>query len=166
LGIALTRYVETFSWTGNVQLFLDSVVKECPILNVCSGRTKWGHVTVDKYESADVTADWTSLPFKSDSFGAVFADPPWNAGYKREVAAFIQEALRVAPVAYLLAPWIYGAHWLFLESAWVREYPGVQQPVLLSRYVRKDDLGVDARPWAVSHREAIGTIPMFGTGNA
>ena len=107
----MTRYIEAFSWHGGIQRFLETVVTEGPLLNVCAGRSRWGAVTLDRYtppapaqialsEPASVRGTWTALPFAADSFGAVFADPPWDATYKPEVAAFVREALRVAPVAW------------------------------------------------------------------
>lgn len=132
----MTRYVEAFSWTGTIQKFLDEVVKERPLLNVCAGKTRWGDVTMDLYEPADVQGSWTSLPVEADKFGAVFADPPWDAGYKRDVALFVREALRVAPVAYLMAPWIYGGRGARLTHTWVRQIPGVNAAVTLTRYER------------------------------
>ena len=133
----MTRYVEAFSWTGTIQEFLDSAVTERPLLNVCAGRTRWGDVTMDRYEPSMVLGDWAMLPFAADSFAAVFADPPWNAAYKAPVAAFVREALRIAPVAYLMAPWIYGAEWLSVTATWVRQLPGVNTAILLTRYERK-----------------------------
>jgi hypothetical protein len=132
----VTRYVEAFSWTGTIQRFLDRVVTERPLLNVCAGATRWGTVTMDRYEPSALRGEWTALPFKRDAFAAVFADPPWDASYKPRVAAFVREALRVAPVAYLMAPWIYGAHWSPLGAVWIRQLPGVNAPVVLSRYTR------------------------------
>jgi hypothetical protein len=132
----MTRYIEAFSWTGTIQRFLDTVVTERPLLNVCAGKTRWGDVTLDRYEPGDIRGDWTALPFADNSFGAVFADPPWNGGYKADVAAFVKEALRVAPVAYLMAPWIYGGRAARLTRTWVRQLPGVNQAVLLTRYER------------------------------
>ena len=133
----MTRYIEAFSWTGNIQEFLSSVVTEKPLLNVCSGRTAWGDVTMDAYEPALVKGGWTHLPFKAGSFGAVFADPPWDSTYKTHVSSFVREALRVAPVAYLMAPWIYGAADVELTRTWVRQHPGINQAILLTRYERK-----------------------------
>lgn len=132
----MTRYVEAFTWTGTIQRFLDRVVTERPLLNVCAGRTAWGDVTMDRHEPADVKGEWTTLPFGSDTFGAVFADPPWNGGYKADCAAFIREALRVAPVAYLMAPWIYGGKQFPLVACWVRQLPGVNNAVVLTKYRR------------------------------
>jgi hypothetical protein len=132
----VTRYVEAFSWTGSTELWLETYVRERPVLHVCSGKSKWGDVTADLYEPADVKADWTSLPFESDSFASVFADPPWNSGYKADSALFVKEALRVAPVAYLMSPWVYGGAAARLTRVWVRQFPGVHAPILIVRYER------------------------------
>jgi len=132
----MTRYKKAFSWHGGIEKFLNSVVLEKPLLNVCSGTTSWGDVTVDLYEPADFTSPWTVLPFEDNTFGAVFADPPWDVNYKKEVSKYVKEALRVAPVAYLMAPWIYCAAWVELTNVWYREIPGVNTPILITRYVR------------------------------
>jgi hypothetical protein len=132
----VTRYVEAFSWDGRVDRFLAAYATETPMLHVCSGRSSFGNTTVDLYEPADVRADWTALPFPDDSYAAVFADPPWNSGYKGDVAAFMREAMRVAPIAYLMAPWLYGGARAPLTRCWVRQMPGVHTPILLSRYER------------------------------
>lgn len=132
----MTRYVEAFSWTDSISRFLNEVVTERPLLNVCAGKNPFGDVTCDLYTPADVKASWTELPFPDNSFGAVFADPPWNGGYKAEVAAFMREALRVAPVAYLMAPWVWASAGIE-RRYWVRELPGVNNAILLSRYERK-----------------------------
>jgi hypothetical protein len=132
----VTRYVEAFSWGEPVDRFLAVYVLERPLLHVCSGRSDFGDTSCDLYEPADVRADWTALPFPDDSYAAVFADPPWNSGYKGDVAAFMREAMRVAPVAYLMAPWLYGGALAPLSRVWVRHMPGVQTPVLFTRYER------------------------------
>lgn len=132
----MTRYVEAFSWTGTIDRFLAENVTERPLLNVCSGKEPFGDVTMDKYEPANVNGDWQQLPFANDSFAAVFSDPPWNSGYKSQVANFVKESLRIAPVSYLMAPWIYGSRQAKLTRIWVRHFPGVNQPVLLTRYER------------------------------
>jgi hypothetical protein len=141
----VTRYREAFAWTGSVDAFVRWTVTETPLLNVCSGRGTFGDVTLDLHEPADVVGSWTELPFERDSFGAVFADPPWDSGHKSEVAAFMREALRVAPVAYLMAPWLYGAAWADLTAVWYRQFPGIHQPILLSRYERSRQLSLLAR---------------------
>ena len=132
----MTRYVEAFSWDGRVDRFLAAYVRETPLLHVCSGRSSFGTTTLDLYEPADVKASWTDLPFPDDSYAAVFADPPWNSGYKADVAAFMREAMRIAPVAYLMAPWLYGGALAPLSRLWVRQMPGVHAPVLIARHER------------------------------
>jgi hypothetical protein len=132
----MTRYVEAFTWTRTIDQFLREQVPERPLLNVCAGRTQWGDVTLDRYEPSDVRGNWNALPFGNDTFAAVFADPPWNAGLKTDVAAFVREALRLAPVAYLMAPWIYGGAKAQLTATWIRQMPGVNQIVALTRYQR------------------------------
>jgi hypothetical protein len=134
----VTRYIQAFSWTGTIQRFLDTAVPERPLLNVCAGKTPWGDVQTDRYEPSDVTSDWTALPFANNSFAAIFADPPRNGGYKAACAQFMREALRVAPVAYLMAPWIYGSKKASLTHTWVRQFPGINNAILLTRYVRKE----------------------------
>ena len=138
----MTRYREAFSWTRSIDDFVRWNVSEAPLLNVCAGRTDWGDVTLDLHEPADVQGSWDALPFDDDSFGAVFADPPWDSGHKAEVADYMREALRVAPVAYLMAPWLYCASWAKITRVWYREFPGVHAPVLLSRYERSRQLSL------------------------
>jgi hypothetical protein len=130
------RYVEAWSWGSVTDDFVRYHVRERPLLNVCSGAGAFGDTTVDLYEPADVRASWTALPFADDSYGAVFADPPWSASHKPDVSAFMHEALRIAPVAYMLSPWVYGAGWARLTAVWVRVAGGVNAPILLARYER------------------------------
>lgn len=137
----MTRYIEGFSWPDTaqspIQSFLESIVKEKPLLNVCSGRSPWGDVKVDKFElSADLHQDWTALDFPADSFGAVFADPPWDAAYKRQCSLFIHRALRIAPVLYLMSPWCYGGADAQLTNVWFRQMPGVNSWIAIARYER------------------------------
>lgn len=132
----MTRYIEAFSWTGSIGKFLATAIPEAPLLNVCSGREPFGEVSCDRFEPADVRADWTMLPFADSSFAAVFADPPWDATYKKDSALFIREALRIAPVCYLMGPWVYGAQWAALDRIWVRQLPGINTPIVIGRYCR------------------------------
>lgn len=146
----MTQYIEAFSWTKNIDAFLREVVSEKPLLNVCSGKTEewgWGTVTLDKYVPADVRGDWCALPFKTGSRGAVFADPPWDATYKVLVSKFVREALRVAPVAYLMAPWTYGASDVDLPHIWFRRHPGVNASISLSKYTRGKGFEPSAEPY-------------------
>lgn len=134
------RYVPAFSWGGNTAGFLKSVVTETPLLHVCSGPVSdFGDVRADRYVRPippGVIADWTSLPFASDSFGAVFADPPWNMAYMKACADFCKEALRVAGVAYVMSPWLWCNANALRTKIWVREFPGVNVPINIVRYAR------------------------------
>ena len=135
----MTRYVEAFSWTDSVELWLETYIQERPVLHVCAGKSTWGDTTVDLYEDADIQGDWCEIPVEDDSYAAVFADPPWNSGYKEKSALFIREALRIAPVAYLMSPWLYGGKRAELTRLWVRQMPGIHTPILIARYLRPPD---------------------------
>lgn len=135
------KYVPAFSWHKSTRAFLAEVITENPVLNVCSGPTDdFGDMRVDKHVKPippGVIADWTSLPFAADSFGAVFADPPWNLSQMKSCADFCKEALRVAPVAYVMSPWLWVNRDAKRTAIWVREFPGVNIPILLVRYERQ-----------------------------
>ena len=131
------RYVEAFSWHSSIDDFLARVVVERPLLHVCSGpMSKFGDIRVDLHVrpiAPGVMADWTSLPFAANSFGAVFSDPPWNVGYMKQCADFCKEALRLAPVIYVMSPWLW-VHKGVQRKCWIREFPGVNVPIILARY--------------------------------
>ena len=134
------RYVPAFSWHRDTDSFLAESIPERRVLNVCSGpQSLFGDVRVDSFVRPippGVRADWTCLPFADDSFEAVFADPPWSIGYMKDCADFCKEALRIAPVFYLMAPWLWVNRDAERNKIWVRELPGVNVPVLLVRYCR------------------------------
>jgi hypothetical protein len=134
------RYVPAFSWHKDICTFLESIVLERPLLNVCSGpNSDYGDMRVDRYVKPippGTIADWTELPFADNSFGAVFADPPWNLSQMKSCADFCKEALRVAPVLYLMAPWLWCNKQTKRTHIFVREFPGVNVPILLVRYER------------------------------
>jgi hypothetical protein len=132
----MTKYIEAFSWTSTIERFLCEIIEESPLLHVCSGKSEFGDVTVDKYTEADYNCDMKNLPFDNDSFGAIFCDPPWNNGMKKDVAAAMKEFIRVAPVVYLMSPLVWGSSLATLEKAWVRWFPGVNQAVLITKYRR------------------------------
>ncbi len=132
------RYVPAFSWHATIDDFLRTIITETPLLHVCSGPTSdLGDVRVDRYVKPippGVIADWASLPFADNSFGAVFADPPWNLAYMKPCADFCKEALRVAPVAYVMSPWMWCNREAKRGPIWVRDFPGINQPILIVRY--------------------------------
>lgn len=156
----MTKYVDAFSWTESIGRFLAEQVRERPLLHVCSGRAEWRDITLerpiscDRYELSDVRSDWLELPFGSDSFSAVFADPPWNAAYKEASAVFVVEALRVAPVVYLMCPWLYGSARARLTRAYVRYMPGVNSVILLARYCRDSVASIAANAASAEGTEA------------
>jgi len=159
------KYVNAFSWHGSIREFIEQIVTEQPILHVCSGpRDDFGDVRVDRYVAPippGVIADWTELPFASDSFGAVFADPPWNLAQMKSCADFCKEALRIAPVCYLMAPWLWVNSSAKRSKIWVREFPGVNNPILIVRYERVVDqpwLGLTMSKQRVSGRYPVDTI--------
>jgi len=49
------------------------------------------------------------LPFDDDSFAATFADFPWVKDWMKNTSSALIEMLRVAPVAYIICPWLVGA---------------------------------------------------------
>ena len=134
------RYVPAFSWGGTIDAFLRENIAEAPLLHVCSGPVSdFGDVRLDRYVAPippGVIGDWTSLPFASDSFAAVFADPPWNLAYMQACADFCHEALRVAPVAYVMSPWLWVHEKARRSKLWIRDFPGVNQPIIFARYER------------------------------
>jgi hypothetical protein len=133
------RYVTAFSWHDDIALFLPTIIKETPLLHVCSGESGFGTVRCDRFVMPvppGVIADWLALPFERDSFAAVFADPPWNLGYMKACADFCKEALRVAPVAYVMSPWLWVNRKAKRTNIWVRELRGINAPILIVRYER------------------------------
>jgi len=133
------RYIPAYSLHRKIDDFLKEIVEETPLLHVCSGpHSGFGDVRVDRYVrpiTPGVIADWTALPFGDDSFGAVFADPPWSIAYMKACADFCKEATRVAPVVYVMSPWL----WVksgYDRKVWVREFPGINVPILIVRYER------------------------------
>lgn len=139
---AAGRYREAFTWHRHIGHFLESIITETPLLHVCSGPVSdFGDVRCDRYvvpRSPGVVADWVALPFGDDKFAAVFADPPWKIGQMKSCADFCHEALRVAPVAYVMAPWLWVHERARRSKIWVRDMPGVNIPVLIARYERKN----------------------------
>ena len=135
------KYVEAFSWHDSIDQFLNTIIEETPLLHVCSGPvSSYGDVRADKYVqpiAPGVMADWLNLPFQENSFGAVFADPPWNTSYMKPSADFCKEALRIAPIAYVMSPWLWVNRHFPRLKIWVRDFPGVNNPILIVKYGRR-----------------------------
>lgn len=134
------QYVEAFSWADSIADFLNEIITERPLLHVCAGPvSEFGDVRVDRYVhpvSPGVIADWAALPFAPNSFSAVFADPPWNVGYMAACAKFCKEAMRIAPFVYVMSPWLWVNSGSLRERIWVREFPGINVPILIVKYSR------------------------------
>ena len=150
----MTRYIEAFSWTDSIEAFLKENIKESPLLNVCSGASYFGDVQLEKYyfpkdwfkaNGSKVRGDMISLPFKDDAFGAVFSDPPWDASMKEVISTFCEEALRVAPILYLMSPWHWGSSGRTFEKAWIREFPGITNTIAIIKYHRKAESDIGGR---------------------
>ena len=56
----------------------------------------------------------------------------------KQCAMFCKEALRVAPIAYVMSPWLWVNRMARRSQIWVREFPGVNVPILIVRYERKN----------------------------
>ena len=133
---------------------VESYPFERPLLHVCSNNgTFLGDVRLDfrALPNIDVRADATRLPFADGSFAACFADFPWTGAFKAKIAAAMREMLRVAPVAYILAPWTWGAAGFECEWAEASWRPGVNPALLFQRYSRRSDLTPPAAPRAVAN---------------
>lgn len=132
------RFFPAMSWQGDEGGFIQTIVVEAPVLNVCSGNAFFGDVRLDAFHPwPDIRGDALQLPFKADSFGAVFMDPPWGLAAMRGLARGFAEALRVAPVLYLYSPIVWGTSKARLTAAYLRCLPGLNHPVVLQRYERQ-----------------------------
>ena len=58
-------------------------------------------------------------------------------------ADFCKEALRVAPVAYVMSPWLWVKDGILRSKIWVREFPGINVPILIVRYQRDHQGNLD-----------------------
>lgn len=119
---------------------------ERPLLHACSNTQFLGDVRLDLRRRCrpDVVGDVRALPFKDDSFGSAFADFPWTGGFRKNIAEAMREMLRVAPVAYSLAPWTWGSS--LAKKSWIHvaDQPGVNLPLLFIRYERNRPLSTAA----------------------
>ena len=116
-------------------------IEEKPLLHVCCNRDHFAEVNVDSDPTCnpDVVADvLEGLPFEDDSFAATFADFPWVKDWMKNTSSALIEMLRVAPVAYIICPWLVGASYAHPESIFVSWRPGINHPILFVKYVRQD----------------------------
>ena len=120
---------------------IEHQIQERPLIHVCCNKDHFGDVNVDADSSVnpDVVADITEgIPFDNDSFAASFADFPWVNSWKWNHKPAIREMLRVAPVAYVISPFLYGWKGCKPTEIKVSWRPGINHPILFVKYVRSE----------------------------
>jgi len=116
-------------------------IQERPLLHACCNEDHFGDTNIDirPEVNPDVVCDITEeLPFKNDQFAAAFADIPWIGGWRWNAAKAIKHLLRVAPIVYIMSPWLYGAKTCYPEIIEVSWRPGINHPILFVKYVRNE----------------------------
>lgn len=120
---------------------IEHQIKERPLLHVCCAEDHFGTVNVDIRSEVkpDQVCDVTKeLPYCNDAFAAAFGDFPWVNSWRWNSARAIKQMLRVAPIVYTISPWLYGAKTCYPESINISWRPGINQPILFVKYVRKN----------------------------
>lgn len=123
---------------------IEHSINERPLLHVCCNLDHFGDVNVDIEPrfNPDVVADLLKgLPFENDSFSATFADFPWVASWRWNHKKAIREMLRIAPVAYVISPYLYGWKGCKPVEIHVSWRPGINHPILFTKYVRTEKYG-------------------------
>ncbi len=116
-------------------------IPERPLLHCCCNKDTFGDVRLDfdAENNPDIVADITkTLDLENDSFAAAFADFPWVKSWQGKVKPAIRNMLKLAPVAYVICPWLYGWKGLKIASVHVSWRPGINHPILFVKYVRSD----------------------------
>lgn len=120
---------------------IEHLIPERPLLHCCCAEDHFGTVNVDirPEVNPDCVCDVTKeLPFKDDEFAAVFADFPWIEKFRWHAARAMKHMLRVAPIVYIISPWLYGARTCYPESIQVSWRPGINHPILFVKYIRRE----------------------------
>ena len=115
-------------------------ITERPLLHCCCGDDHFGTVNVDirPEVNPDQVCDVTKeLPYCNDAFTVAFADLPWIEKFRWDAARAIKQMLRVAPIVYIISPWLYGAKICYPETIEVSWRPGINHPILFVKYVRR-----------------------------
>jgi hypothetical protein len=143
-GRELTRWlVAKTEWVEGGKI--EWSIPERPLLHVCSnsdifGALENGRVTrldIRPEVEPDIVADITkTTDIYPNTYAACFADVPWVESWRMNLAAAIKEMLRIAPVAYVISPWILGAAYAQVTEVKVSQRPGVNHPILFVRYER------------------------------
>lgn len=118
---------------------IEHTIPERPLLHACCNEDHFGTINldIDPAVNPDVCGDIRAMPFIDDEFAACFADFPWVKDWMKNSAQALREMLRVAPIAYTISPWLYGASWCYPETVHVSWRPGVNHPILFVKYVRR-----------------------------
>jgi hypothetical protein len=129
---------------------IEHSILERPLLHACCGDDRdffFGDIRmdIDPGTHPTVLGDITALPFRDDAFGAVFADVPWVERWRWQLGKAIKESLRVAPICYIMGPWLYGAAVAPIDWVQVCYQPGIHHPVLFARYLGNRDMTRGAR---------------------
>jgi len=133
-GVASVKWLK-----ASPQKRIEDEITEFPLLHACCGKQNgFGTITldIDPDMHPTVIGDVRNLPFKSDSFAAAFMDCPWTAGWKKNISLTIKELLRVAPIVYVLSPWIYGSSICKITEIKIAWQPGVNQTLCFCKYER------------------------------
>jgi len=115
-------------------------IQERPLLHACCNEDHFGDVNIDIRPEVkpDYVCDVTKeLPFKNDEFSAAFMDCSWKENWRWDCARAIKQLLRVAPIVYVISPWLYGARTCYPETIEVSWRPGINHPILFVKYIRR-----------------------------
>ena len=119
---------------------IEHQIPEKPLLHACCGDDHFGDVNIDIRSEVkpDFVCDVTKeLPFKENEFAAAFADFPWIEKWRWNAARAIKEMLRVAPIVYIISPWLYGAKTCYPDTINVSWRPGINHPILFVKYIKR-----------------------------
>lgn len=120
---------------------IEYTIPEKPLLHACCNEDHFGDVNIDirKEVNPDYTCDITKkLPFENNQFPAAFADTPWVNSWKWDFAKAMRELLRVAPIVYIINPWLYGGKICKPTEIHVSWRPGINNPILFVKYLRNE----------------------------
>ena len=143
----MTRWVQSTPYPDNLVPNVTNVlggkiehnITERPLLHVCCNLDHFADVNLDideKY-NPDIVADvLEGIPFDDNEFAAAFADFPWVESWRWNHKEAIREMLRVAPIAYVISPFLYGWKGAKIEQIYVSHRPGINHPILFTKYVR------------------------------
>ena len=119
---------------------IEHLIPERPLLHACCNEDHFGDVNIDIRPEVkpDVVCDVTKeLPFKDDEFASAFADLPWIEKFRWDAARAIKQMLRVAPIVYIISPWLYGAKTCYPAKIDISWRPGINHPILFVKYRRR-----------------------------